>query len=83
MLNKDYKSAYLSTEGCVLSMPTLSKAQLLLSKRLLKEALKLVQDARRALAADTLAEERFADILNAIDAEIEWIDRLLGLGVTP
>jgi hypothetical protein len=58
-------------------MPPLPKAQLLLSKRLLKEALKLVQDARRVLAADGQAEERLADILAAIDAEIEWIDRLL------
>jgi hypothetical protein len=59
-------------------MPVLPKAQLLLSKRLLKEASKLVQDARRALAADRHAEGRLADILDAIDAEIEWIDRLLG-----
>jgi hypothetical protein len=59
-------------------MPVLPKAQLVLSKRLLKEASKLVQDARRALTAETQVEERLADILDAIDAELEWIDRLIG-----
>ncbi len=54
-----------------------TKPQLLLAKRQLNEAYKLVQDASEQVPRDGNAAERLAGILYGIEAEGEWIDWLL------
>jgi hypothetical protein len=55
----------------------ITKPQLCAALRLLKDAYRTVQDAQQPLAADTAATTRLEVILERIDTEVEWLDRLL------
>jgi hypothetical protein len=58
-------------------MPSVTKPQLQAALRLLKDAYRLVQDAQQPLAADNKAVTRLERILERIDTEVEWLERLL------
>ena len=54
-----------------------TKPQLQAALHLLKDAYRAVQDAQQPLGADTKATTRLERILERIDTEVEWLDRLL------
>jgi len=59
------------------SATEVTKPQLQAAMRLLKDAYRLAQDAQQPLAADTKATTRLERILERIDTEVEWLERLL------
>jgi hypothetical protein len=57
-------------------MPTRLQ-QLCAALRLLKDAYRTVQDAQQPLATDNKAVTRLERILERIESEVDWLDRLL------